>query len=150
MLAERFNFEDLRGGLKEAGISTRGGVAGLPGKATILRYSRLPLVPGMCYDLDSAGSPVLGVIAPPLLSASNRPLVQALAVLLAGRVVRPRRALGLAASALRLTALVLPASVCPVYEITLSVVRSASRGQTDHCRSWLASTTPAPPVARSS
>jgi len=37
--------DDLRGGLKEAGISTGGGVAGLPGKATILRYSRLPFVP---------------------------------------------------------------------------------------------------------
>ena len=37
--------EDLRGGLKEAGISTRGGVSGLSGKSAMLRYSRLPFVP---------------------------------------------------------------------------------------------------------
>ena len=37
--------EDLRGELKKARIKTRGGVCGISGKSTILRYSRVPVVP---------------------------------------------------------------------------------------------------------
>jgi Tfp pilus assembly PilM family ATPase len=37
--------EDLRGELKSARINTQGGVSGISGKSTILRYSRVPVVP---------------------------------------------------------------------------------------------------------
>ncbi len=53
--------EDLRGELKKAKINTRGGVSGMPGKSTILRYSHVPVVPAwklkmlISYEITQGG-----------------------------------------------------------------------------------------------